>query len=1193
MLLHWSTEHAETFAQHGHALETIHKVYNTKSPCELCGQIFRQQHHCVLLGQAAMCTTAHCPPAPTTTTSPTVLFTCDVCRKAYVTRHGLRDHIQKYHNTLAAEAPDPPLTDVALHEMFHQAVLTDDNHAILQDPAVLSYLGTTCALCSKTFAKRNILTRHLRHHHASLWIDAESQAVEMNQHHRPFGKCFCIPVMYRLKHICLVFQQYCMYRLHLLRSDAGQYGYAPGLAGESLPLGPAAVATPQQHAVALLFHGHVDQLYSRTDMRMVLTLHCLFCMRTFRAGEDLMRHAAEEHPGLWTSSRATHEYFRWLFFSRSGCLCNPGPSPGDNQHVCAPLRQMAMLFLDFGMPLCIPFAYRARDLVDLLLPLMTFEGTKQISNHLMMRQFARLWQHRELTSVLRTHCLVCQEMIRINDVTAHLEVAHDLPLRRFGYHMEQLAQLFVVMQSDEFACDFCGTSLDVDVIPTGLSIRVMEHLRICPFLLQFAVLLNHPTWEYEWQDFITWPNQAQLLEQHRQRDMRLWQYTAQLSAHPSASYFMIAQCGKWYLDDALIKDMLNNTCLMCGKFFVSTWKFLQHLLTEHDFHQMDTEHCHSLLVFLTDSVPCDYCGSICHATSPGKRCIALFNLAVYLCNSYGLRRRRAIGYESGSGDLETHPATDHAEPTADDQTGVDRRRPKKQKTENQRTRKGQQSLRNAGTDSAPDQNGAAPRGLHQRHPHRITIYDSLQSGGGNHHRRSAAGVSQLATEDAKGSSLAPPTGQKDDGHPGQSPTETGGRHTDGPNHDRLRQVPHRELTGHHALLGMECQDAAIGADGGQASDNSGGIENLKQHPKADDREGGHGQVPQSSQVGGNANSSSPMAVAGVHPSQPGIVARDSISVLSQFLAVGHGQDQATDTSEVTVGSADQSTSVTRRVLRILLNLHGTVCFANATMLGLAWMAICCNGMHAGDWQQGFALICCLTEWTPLPLNLQTCDHFLALLDGYTWGPKDLAKQQDLLDFVFFILPRMMPGFLHCGWVTQPGLHFPDLPLDEEKGPRFQPLRLILTDLALTRYPLQSLINDWHDALGHSRAFEEASLGKCLVIDRAVPPFNVKCLQQLDIGDGRVQIPIFDEAGTVHMYTYRISALVFHLGLTPAQGHYRCAIQMEDSWLVYDDGRLPDRVEQLPNDILQQTCLFWLTRVGRTLPCPTTSSSAGT
>ena len=187
----------------------------------------------------------------------------------------------------------------------------------------------------------------------------------------------------------------------------------------------------------------------------------------------------------------------------------------------------------------------------------------------------------------------------------------------------------------------------------------------------------------------------------------------------------------------------------------------------------------------------------------------------------------------------------------------------------------------------------------------------------------------------------------------------------------------------------------------------------------------------------------------------------------------------------------------------------------------------------------------------------------------------------------------MPGFLHCGWVTQPGLHFPDLPLDEEKGPRFQPLRLILTDLALTRYPLQSLINDWHDALGHSRAFEEASLGKCLVIDRAVPPFNVKCLQQLDIGDGRVQIPIFDEAGTVHMYTYRISALVFHLGLTPAQGHYRCAIQMEDSWLVYDDGRLPDRVEQLPNDILQQTCLFWLTRVGRTLPCPTTSSSAGT
>ena len=58
----------------------------------------------------------------------------------------------------------------------------------------------------------------------------------------------------------------------------------------------------------------------------------------------------------------------------------------------------------------------------------------------------------------------------------------------------------------------------------------------------------------------------------------------------------------------------------------------------------------------------------------------------------------------------------------------------------------------------------------------------------------------------------------------------------------------------------------------------------------------------------------------------------------------------------------------------------------------------------------------------------------------------------------------MPRFLHCGWVTRPGLlsHISDLHLDGEKGPMFQPVRLILTDLALLRYSLQALFCN----LGH-------------------------------------------------------------------------------------------------------------------------------
>ena len=1184
MLLHWSSAHSDVFNQHGQALETIQQVYQVSSPCDLCGQKFRQQHHCVILGQAAMCTTSHAPPVKTADSFPTVLFTCEFCRKAYVTRHGLRDHIQKYHATLDVLSPELHVQNTNLQQVFHEAVLNGDTSEILQDSAVLSYLGTTCTLCSKTFAKRNILTRHLRHHHASLWQESEPQAIVMNQYNRPFGKCFCIPATSRVKHICMIFLQICMYKQYLLRSESGQHGYAPGLSGEALPLGPAAVATPQQHAVALLFHGQVDQLYARTDMRLVLTLHCLFCMCTFRTAEALLQHAESAHAGLWEASMATHDFFRWLFFSHSGCLCNPGGVPGYDQHICAPLRQLAMLFIDFGMPICIPYAYRARDLVDLLGPLMTFDGMRQVTTHLMMRQFAKLWQHRELLGVLRTTCLVCQEPTTMSHLQAHLEVAHELPLRRFSYHMAQLAKIFAPLQGDEFACDFCGTSLEVDVIPTGMSIRIMEHLHVCPLLQQFAVLLSHPTWELDWSDFVTWPSQAMLVDQHRRRDMKIWQLNAQTSEHPSAAYLMIAQCGKWYLDDDVMKDLLNHTCMMCGKLYISAWQFLQHLMIEHNFHQMDTEHCHLLLVSLTERSPCDFCGSISHKHSPGKRCIALYNLAVFLCNSYGLLRGRSDGHEPGHRDLEAHSSSTCAAPASVHQGRSGRGRSKKQKTKDERTRERQQVGQPPGGDPTLDSSGLEARRLAQRSNDRSSISVALQHGRGVNTRRSPPSLGGLAKTESEAGASETPLGSHYDGHSGQTVADPGISRQDRCHPDRLRKVQHSECPGDNAVLAVELQIQAAGTHHRQAPHSGGDPEMHQQYSTAHDREGGHNTLPFPEEAGKHPQQSGAVDLDGVSSAQPGTLASDQTLVLSQFMAVGYGQNQASDSTEVSAGTTAQPTTLNKFALRILLNLHGTICFVNAAMLGLAWMAVQCDGMQPAAWALGYALIQKMTRWTPIPLNLQTCHDLLGLLDGQTWGPKHLAKQQDLMDFIFFILPRMKPSFLHCGWVTRPGFlaNISDLHLKDEKGSRFQPVQLTLTHHHLSHYSLQTLILDWHDALGLSRAFKEDSACKCLVVDRVVPPQNTKCRQRIDIGDGRVMLPIFEADGQTQLRPYQLCALVFHLGHTTAQGHYRCAVRSATGWFVYDDGRLPDQFETLPDDILQQSCMFWLFSFARNL-----------
>ena len=247
------------------------------------------------------------------------------------------------------------------------------------------------------------------------------------------------------------------------------------------------------------------------------------------------------------------------------------------------------------------------------------------------------------------------------------------------------------------------------------------------------------------------------------------------------------------------------------------------------------------------------------------------------------------------------------------------------------------------------------------------------------------------------------------------------------------------------------------------------------------------------------------------------------------------------------------------------------------MLGLAWLTLQCDGLMPGCWTMGFQLMKLLTIWSPAPIDVMANTAFLELLDGDTWGPADINKQQDLLDFICFLLPLLQPTFLHCGWITRLGLlsDVSDLRIKDEKGHQFQPLRLGLTDFTLTMSTLQTLVNSWHDTSGFCRAFEEDSRCKCIAIERVLPPHNVKCLQKICLGDDTLQIPIFTSMGTVIHKQFYISAVIFHIGSNTSSGHYRCAVKQHNLWYIYDDGRLPDQCSALSDLILTQLCLVWI------------------
>ena len=225
MFIHWSTDHPAEFQQHGKALETVLRDLKPTSPCSLCGCQFTRSHRCVIHSQIAMHSAHTMPPPSTADSTGNALHVCNLCQKAYVTKHGLRQHIQRYHRTLEVNDSEEYLDMQQAHEILVEAVETDDCASLLLNPMVLEYLGTWCPICKTSFVQRNILSRHLRHHHSTLWNDAEKFAMELAAMYCHDGTCHC-STKQATKHICTIFLQYSKLLHQTLRYAGSDRTYA-------------------------------------------------------------------------------------------------------------------------------------------------------------------------------------------------------------------------------------------------------------------------------------------------------------------------------------------------------------------------------------------------------------------------------------------------------------------------------------------------------------------------------------------------------------------------------------------------------------------------------------------------------------------------------------------------------------------------------------------------------------------------------------------------------------------------------------------------------------------------------------------------------------------------------------------------------------------------------------------------------
>ena len=86
-----------------------------------------------------------------------------------------------------------------------------------------------------------------------------------------------------------------------------------------------------------------------------------------------------------------------------------------------------------------------------------------------------------------------------------------------------------------------------------------------------------------------------------------------------------------------------------------------------------------------------------------------------------------------------------------------------------------------------------------------------------------------------------------------------------------------------------------------------------------------------------------------------------------------------------------------------------MCYVNAAMIALSWLTLLCQSLVPLRWVRGYELMRGLCQWNPIPLNLRVFQPLRWLLFG-AFSEADLLSQQDILEFMTFIIDRLQPNF---------------------------------------------------------------------------------------------------------------------------------------------------------------------------------------
>ena len=141
----------------------------------------------------------------------------------------------------------------------------------------------------------------------------------------------------------------------------------------------------------------------------------------------------------------------------------------------------------------------------------------------------------------------------------------------------------------------------------------------------------------------------------------------------------------------------------------------------------------------------------------------------------------------------------------------------------------------------------------------------------------------------------------------------------------------------------------------------------------------------------------------------------------------------------------------------------------------------------------------------------------------------------------------------------------------ERSPLTTPISLTLQRPS----SIQALINEWHSG---EVALTEIPVKLALQLKR-YNQVGDKLRHSVQVGE-TLQLPVFLDDIQSQLLTYRVDAIVFHLGDRPNEGHYQTALQQAGQWFITNDGCKPTRAgaQTLAATVAQNSYLILCSKI---------------